>query len=95
MLIRLPLQENNNIHIVDARTFTTQLTLPVPKEATSQPVDPSAETRSSAGVSSIKGISGACFDPTGDFLYTGTDRTIVEYDLRTTRKRGSGWAGMA
>ena len=41
------------------------------------------------------GIAGVCFDPTGDFLYTGTERTVVEYDLRTVRKRGLGCGGMA
>lgn len=28
------------------------------------------------------GIAGVAFDPTGDWLYSGTERTVVEWDLR-------------
>jgi hypothetical protein len=89
-------QERHNIHIVDARTFATQVTLPVPFNS-----DPMSSTQRSpathrAGVDGgMLGIAGVCFDPTGDFLYTGTERTVVEYDLRTVRKRGLGCGGMA
>lgn len=41
------------------------------------------------------GISGLCFDPTGNFLYSGTESTIVEWDLRRERRRGVGSAAVA
>ena len=28
------------------------------------------------------GIAGIAFDPTGEWLYSGTERTVVEWDLR-------------
>jgi hypothetical protein len=35
-----------------------------------------------------------CFDETGDYLYAGTESSIVEYDLRLESKRGSGSIGL-
>ena len=28
------------------------------------------------------GIAGVAFDPTGEWLYSGTENTVVEWDLR-------------
>jgi hypothetical protein len=37
------------------------------------------------------GIAGISFDPTGEFLYSGTERTVVEWDLRGGRGGGGDW----
>jgi WD40 repeat protein len=71
-------EENTNIHIIDARTFDTHVVIPVPKEVPGVP--PSARH---TGIDSVHyGISGIAFDPSGDWLYAGTERTVVEWDLR-------------
>lgn len=73
-------EEKNNIHIIDARTFNTHVVVPVPFSAPGQG-EPIGSRR--AGVDSVHwGISGVGFDPTGDWLYAGTERTVAEWDLR-------------
>lgn len=87
----------DHIHIVDARTFATQETIRVPfrlddnKRLTRGERVRQAVQNGSGRV----GISGLTFDPTGDFLYTGTEATLVEFDLRSARKRGIGCSAMA
>lgn len=71
-------EEHTNIHIVDARTFNTHVVVPVPFEYPSG--SPGAKRR---GVDAGQwGIAGVAFDPSGDWLYAGTERTVVEWDLR-------------
>jgi len=72
-------EESTNIHVIDARTFETHVVIPVPKDAPGAQAPP---TRRSGVDSSHVGISGVAFDPTGDWLYAGTERTVVEWDLR-------------
>nr|ODN95078.1 hypothetical protein L204_04425 [Cryptococcus depauperatus CBS 7855] len=75
-------QENSNIHIVDARTFSTHVVVPVPHVPTHES-DPIAMHRPRKGVEGgTWGIAGIAFDPTGNFLYSGTERTVVEWDMR-------------
>lgn len=40
------------------------------------------------------GIAGLCFDAHGEYLYAGTESSVVEYDLRLESKRGSGSIGL-
>jgi WD40 repeat protein len=74
-------EELTRIHIVDARTFQTHVCVEVPYEAAG--VTPSPSRRPRRGVDGgLYGISGIAFDPSGDWLYAGTERTLVEWDLR-------------
>lgn len=74
-------EELTRIHIVDARTFQTHMYIEVPFDAAGVPPSPSRRPR--RGVDGgLYGISGIAFDPTGDWLYAGTERTVVEWDLR-------------
>ncbi|CAK9786904.1 unnamed protein product [Cutaneotrichosporon oleaginosum] len=74
-------EELTRIHIVDARTFQTHVCVEVPYETTGATPSPSRRPR--RGVDGgLYGISGIAFDPSGDWLYAGTERTLVEWDLR-------------
>jgi hypothetical protein len=83
--IILMLQENSNIHIIDAKTLNTHVIVPVPYY-------PPSEAGVMSTISGSRprnghdggtwGIAGIGFDPTGDWLYSGTERTVVEWDLR-------------
>lgn len=74
-------EELTRIHIVDARTFQTHMYIEVPYDVPGVPPSPSRRPR--RGVDGgLYGISGIAFDPTGDWLYAGTERTVVEWDLR-------------
>ncbi|CAD6581228.1 MAG: hypothetical protein TREMPRED_002944 [Tremellales sp. Tagirdzhanova-0007] len=71
-------EENSNIHIVDARTFHTHVIVPVPHASY-----PSArELTGRQEMGENWGIAGVAFDPTGEWLYSGTENTVVEWDLR-------------
>ncbi|KAL1405486.1 hypothetical protein Q8F55_009120 [Vanrija albida] len=75
-------EENYNIHIIDARTFNTHVVVPVPYDPP-PPTPPAPRRYNRHGVDGgTWGISGVAFDPTGDWLYAGTERTIVEWDMR-------------
>ncbi|WOO85523.1 putative protein [Vanrija pseudolonga] len=75
-------EENYNIHIIDARTFNTHVVVPVPYDLP-PPATPAPRRYNRHGVDGgTWGISGVAFDPTGDWLYAGTERTIVEWDMR-------------
>ncbi|KAK4687467.1 hypothetical protein P7C73_g2638, partial [Tremellales sp. Uapishka_1] len=79
-------EESTNIHVVDAKTFNTHVVLPVPHSVTS-----TSERAQRVGIEGgTWGIAGVAFDPTGDWLYSGTERTIVEWDMR---KYGGGEGG--
>jgi WD40 repeat protein len=86
-------EENSNIHIIDARTFHTHVILPVPADqAASTSAIPAGGQSSRSGVEGgTWGIAGVAFDPSGDWLYSGTERTVVEWDMR--RCGGGGEAG--
>ncbi|BEI91660.1 uncharacterized protein CcaverHIS019_0404800 [Cutaneotrichosporon cavernicola] len=74
-------EELTRIHIVDARTFQTHVCVEVPFEVASAAPPPSRRPR--RGVDGgLYGISGIAFDPSGDWLYAGTERTVVEWDMR-------------
>lgn len=76
-------EELTRIHIVDARTFQSHIYLDVPFDtgSASPGLGPSRGPR--RGVDGgLYGISGIAFDPTGDWLYAGTERTVVEWDMR-------------
>ncbi|ORX33426.1 hypothetical protein BD324DRAFT_639736 [Kockovaella imperatae] len=74
-------EENSNIHIVDARTFHTHVVVPVPWRPASSATDTQRTDRK--GVENgVTGIAGIAFDPSGDWLYSGTERTVVEWDMR-------------
>ncbi|WVW83001.1 hypothetical protein I302_105017 [Kwoniella bestiolae CBS 10118] len=82
-------EENSNIHLIDAQTFHTHVVIPVP-HIPSGTADPDAQSKPRQGVENgTWGIAGVGFDPTGDWLYSGTERTVVEWDL----KRGCGGGG--
>jgi hypothetical protein len=84
----------DHIHIADARTFDAQITLRVPlKAADGETIwgDDPTHIRTAPARGRI-GIAGLCFDEKGDFLYAGTESSIVEYDLRLETKRGSGYS---
>ncbi|WVQ71758.1 hypothetical protein IAR50_001299 [Cryptococcus sp. DSM 104548] len=87
-------EENSNIHIIDARTFATHVVVPVPHvptEATDYGVRDGLRKGVDGGT---WGIAGVAFDPTGDWLYSGTERTVVEWDLRKSNRGGEGTWGM-
>ncbi|WVF72104.1 hypothetical protein IAT40_006916 [Kwoniella sp. CBS 6097] len=87
-------EENSNIHIIDAQTFQSHLVIPVP-HIPSGTADPDALTRPRLGIEGGGwGIAGVAFDPTGDWLYSGSERTVVEWDLRRGGK-GEGVWGLA
>ncbi|OCF36577.1 hypothetical protein I316_01828 [Kwoniella heveanensis BCC8398] len=84
-------EENSNIHIIDAQTFHSHLIVPVP-HVPSGTADPDALTRPRLGIEGGGwGIAGVAFDPTGDWLYSGTERTVVEWDLRRGGKGQGIW----
>ncbi|WWC89956.1 uncharacterized protein L201_004885 [Kwoniella dendrophila CBS 6074] len=75
-------EENSNIHLIDAQTFHTHVVIPVPHIPWGT-ADPDASARPRQGVENgTWGIAGVGFDQTGDWLYSGTERTVVEWDLR-------------
>jgi len=89
-------QENSNLHIVDAKTFNSHVVVPVPHVVPSPTVDPATLYRDRMGVEGgTWGIAGVGFDPTGDWLYSGTEKTIVEWDLRRVGGGEGGTWGMA
>lgn len=76
-------EDTSNIHIVDARSFQAHVVVPVPwyLDESSRP-RPSPNQRINSVSQGVVGISGVAFDPTGDWLYAGTEQTVVEWDLR-------------
>ena len=89
-------KENSNLHIVDAKTFNTHVVVPVPYIAPNSAIDPSTLYRDRTGVEGgTWGVAGVGFDPSGEWLYSGTERTIVEWDLRRMGGGGSGTWSMA
>ena len=76
--VRADWQENTNIHIIDAQTLNTHITLPVPYAPSGVPQGV-YRTGLEGGT---WGIAGIAFDPTGDWLYSGTEGSVVEWDLR-------------
>jgi len=76
--VRADWQENTNIHIIDAQTLNTHITVPVPYAPTGVPQGV-YRTGLEGGT---WGIAGIAFDPTGDWLYSGTEGSVVEWDLR-------------
>ncbi|WRT67211.1 uncharacterized protein IL334_004177 [Kwoniella shivajii] len=83
-------EENTNIHVIDAQTFHTHVVLPVPHIPTGT-ADPDISLRPRQGIENgTWGIAGVGFDPTGDWLYSGTERTVVEWDLRRNGPPGGG-----
>nr|XP_019001991.1 uncharacterized protein I203_05127 [Kwoniella mangroviensis CBS 8507]OCF65452.1 hypothetical protein I203_05127 [Kwoniella mangroviensis CBS 8507] len=88
-------EENSNVHLIDAQTFHTHVVIPVP-HIPSGTADPEASTKPRQGVENgTWGIAGVGFDPTGDWLYSGTERTVVEWDLRRGCGGGGGVWGLA
>ncbi|KAK8869692.1 hypothetical protein IAR55_000260 [Kwoniella newhampshirensis] len=88
-------EENSNIHIIDARTFDTHVIIPIPS-IPSGSADPDVARRPRMGVEGgTWGIAGVGFDPTGDWLYSGTERTVVEWDLRRLGGGQGGTWGLA
>ncbi|GMK59394.1 hypothetical protein CspeluHIS016_0704090, partial [Cutaneotrichosporon spelunceum] len=73
-------EELTRIHIIDARTFQTHVCVEVPYEVGAAPAPSRRPRRGVDG--GLYGISGIAFDPSGDWLYAGTERTVVEWDLR-------------
>ena len=71
-------QENTSIHIIDAQTLNTHITVPVPYAPSGVPQGV-YRTGLEGGT---WGIAGIAFDPTGDWLYSGTEGSVVEWDLR-------------
>ena len=45
--------------------------------------------------SGTTGIAGVAFEPEGNFLYSGTEKTVVEWDLRRISDGNGGAWGMA
>ncbi|KAI9637875.1 WD40-repeat-containing domain protein [Dioszegia hungarica] len=72
-------EENTNIHIVDAKTFNTHVIIPVPSYSPNGRESPPPRVGVDGGEC---GIAGVAFDPTGEWLYSGTERTVVEWDMR-------------
>ncbi|WWC61039.1 uncharacterized protein I303_103617 [Kwoniella dejecticola CBS 10117] len=88
-------EENSNIHLIDAQTFHTHVVIPVP-HIPSGTADPDANSKPRQGVENgTWGIAGVGFDPSGDWLYSGTERTVVEWDLRRHGSGGGGVWGLA
>jgi hypothetical protein len=82
-------QENTNIHIVDAKTFNTHVIIPVPSYSPNGRESPPPRVGVDGGEC---GIAGVAFDPTGEWLYSGTERTVVEWDMRRWGGgEGGGW----
>ncbi|OXG21572.1 hypothetical protein C366_01253 [Cryptococcus neoformans Tu401-1] len=85
-------EEESNIHIIDARTLTTHVVVPVP-HVPNETTNPEILRRPRKGVEGgTWGISGVAFDPTGDFLYSGTESTVVEWDIRRLGNHGGTWS---
>ncbi|WVR05161.1 hypothetical protein IAU60_002173 [Kwoniella sp. DSM 27419] len=85
-------EENTNIHVIDAQTFNAHLILPVP-HIPQGTADPEASARPRLGVEGGGwGIAGVAFDPSGDWLYSGTERTVVEWDLRRDGVSSATWS---
>ncbi|KIR32772.1 hypothetical protein I352_04707 [Cryptococcus deuterogattii MMRL2647] len=85
-------EEESNIHIIDARTLTTHVVVPVPYVPNAT-TNPEVLRRPRKGVEGgTWGISGVAFDPTGDFLYSGTESTVVEWDVRRLGNQGGTWS---
>lgn len=80
---------------MDARTFDVQARLELPiisrEERLRNAHHPSYSPTRRVGPDGGRiGIAGIDFDPTGDFLYAGTEAVMVEYDLRRHSRRGVG-----
>ena len=89
-------QENSNMHIIDARTFHTHVIVPVPYVDPKMGIDPRAMHRERTGVEGgTWGIAGVGFDPTGNWLYSGTEATVIEWDLRRVGGGEGGTWGLA
>ncbi|WWC69372.1 uncharacterized protein I206_103311 [Kwoniella pini CBS 10737] len=87
-------EENSNIHLIDAQTFNTHVIIPVPHIPLGT-ADPDATSKPRQGVENgTWGIAGVGFDPSGDWLYSGTERTVVEWDLRRSGSGGGGVWGI-
>lgn len=86
------IQENTNIHVIDAQTLNTHVVLPVPSPSPLQGNNTQGARLGHEG--GTWGIAGIAFDPTGQFLYSGTERTVVEWDMRGG-PRGEGTWDMA
>ncbi|KAJ9104434.1 hypothetical protein QFC21_001929 [Naganishia friedmannii] len=88
-------EEGEAIHVVDARTFDVQARLELPiisrEERLRNAHHPSYSPTRRVGPDGGRiGIAGIDFDPSGDFLYAGTEAVMVEYDLRRHSRRGVG-----
>lgn len=75
-------QENTNIHVIDAQTLNTHVVLPVPTDGASASATDAAHPPRAGHEGGTWGIAGVSFDPTGQYLYSGTERTVVEWDMR-------------
>jgi hypothetical protein len=92
----LIIQENSHLHIVDAKTFNSHVVVYVPYIAPQSPTATSNLYRDRTGVEGgTWGIAGVGFDPSGEWLYSGTERTVVEWDLRRMGGGGGGTWSMA
>lgn len=58
-------QNTSALHIVDGQTFETEQVIPVPS------LDSKSEEH----------LSGLCFDPSGEFVYTSAVTSIAEWRL--------------
>lgn len=77
---------------MDAKTFNSHVILPVPFDIRSSPSSTTASATRVGVEGGECGIAGISFDPTGDWLYSGTERTIVEWDMRRIGGgEGGGW----
>lgn len=80
-------EENTHIHIIDAKTLESHAIVRVPTDAMS-PQTPRTCHQQHGFDSGTWGVAGLAFDPTGDWLYSGTERTVVEWDMRRAGPRG-------
>ncbi|KDQ17451.1 hypothetical protein BOTBODRAFT_171937 [Botryobasidium botryosum FD-172 SS1] len=81
-------EHTNNLHAIDARTFTSHSILPVPSISPSAPSSPTSPTSPLVPASSSfppplrsVNLAGVCFDPTGKWIYVGTEKSVLEYEV--------------
>lgn len=94
-----------NSHVVVPVPFDACATSPASSAPASTHRGPSLRHPTSPAVSAANarrdmcgqswGIAGVAFDPTGDWLYSGTESTVVEWDLRRLGGGQGGTWGMA
>jgi len=86
-------EHTNNLHAIDARTFTSHSILPIPSLSPSTPSSPSFPSSPLAVINSSShpspravDLAGVCFDPTGKWVYVGTEKSVLEYEVAAAGK---------